>query len=166
VANALTVPHAIAALVLCVAGVAKLRSPTPAARALGVAPGLVRAFAAGEIALGGWALLAGGALPGVLMAILYAAFAATTLVLARRGAACGCFGADDTAASGLESWLSGGLAAVAGAGAIAGAHAGTWIVHRPAGTAAILVLAAMAAVYAVVLAYSELPLLWRSWSPA
>jgi hypothetical protein len=165
-ANALTVPHAIAAVVLCVAGLAKLRSPQPAARAFGIASGAVRVFAVGEITLGIWALVAPSVITGILLTFLYAAFAATTLVLARRGVSCGCFGAEGAASSPLQSLLSGALAALAAAGAAAGARGAGWILERPATTAAVLVLGTAAAVYAIVLAYSELPLLWRSWSPA
>ncbi|MGI8507418.1 MAG: hypothetical protein ACR2MK_11585, partial [Solirubrobacteraceae bacterium] len=56
-ADALTIPHAVAALVLVLAGLAKLRSPGAAARAVGVAPAPIRAFAGFEVALGAWALL-------------------------------------------------------------------------------------------------------------
>jgi hypothetical protein len=52
------------------------------------------------------------------------------------------------------------------ASAVAGAHGGGWIAGRAAPTAMVLVVGLAAAVYAVVLAYSELPGLWRSWSPA
>lgn len=57
IADALTPPFLLAALLLCLAGAVKLRSPAGASRALaalGLTPGrgLVRAFAAGELALG------------------------------------------------------------------------------------------------------------------
>jgi hypothetical protein len=165
-ASALTVPYAIAALVLCVAGVAKLRSPEPAARAVGVPPALVRGFAAGEVCLGLWALVGPGFPAGLIVAIVYAAFAATTLILARRGAACGCFGAEGNDASPLQSALSAVLAVVAAVSAATGVHSAAWLLHHSPATTAVLVLGAGAAVYAVVLAYSALPLLWRSWGPA
>jgi hypothetical protein len=165
-ADALTVPQALAALVLGVAGLAKLGSPGAAARAVGLSRPAIRAFSVGELALAGWALVDGGAGGSAAMAVLYAGFAALTLRLARAGAACGCFGAEQAPASPLQSVLSGALAAVCGAGALAGAHPATWILQRPAPTAVVLVLGVAAAVYATVLAYSELPQLWLSWSAA
>jgi hypothetical protein len=164
-ADALTVPSAVAALVLCIAGVAKLRSPEAAARAVGVGPAAIRAYALGELVLGLWALVAAGPVASGLMAAAYAAFAGLTVMLARRGAACGCFGSDRVPASPIQSLVSGALALVAAAGAAAGAHGAAWILQQPPATAAVLVLGGAGAVYGVVLAYSELPLVWRSWSP-
>jgi len=40
-----------------------------------------------------------------------------------------------------------------------------WILERPPGSVAVLILGTAAAVYGTVLAYSELPRAWRSWSP-
>lgn len=165
-ADALTVPHAVAALVLCVAGLAKLRSPGAAARAVSVGAVGIRAFATGELALGVWGLVAVAPAGSLLMAALYAGFAALTLVLSRRGAGCGCFGAERAPASAIQSLLSAALAAICVACAIAAPHALMWILDRPAGIATVLVLGTAGAVYGTVLAYSELPLLWRSWSPA
>ena len=164
-AIALTVPHAVAALILCVAAVAKLRSPGGAARAIGRAPGAVRAFAAAELALGVWALASTTLVAGLLMAGLYAAFAVLTLRLARAGESCGCFGAPSDPASPLQSGLSAVLAGVAAVAAVAGTRSGDWILGQPPGVAMLLVLGTAGAVYGVVLAYSELPLLWKSWSP-
>jgi hypothetical protein len=166
VADALTIPHAVAALVLIVAGVTKLGSPRAAARAVGMRPAAIRLFATFEIALGGWALLAGGPASAGLMAAVYAGFAALTLVLARAGAACGCFGEERAPASPVQSLLSGTLGLVCVAATHAGTHPLAWVLGRPVGTAAVLVLGTAGAVYGTVLAYSELPLVWRSWSPA
>jgi hypothetical protein len=165
-ANALTVPHAVAALVLCVAGLAKLRAPAPAARAVGVAAPLIRAFATFELGLGLWALTTANLASSVLMAALYAGFTALSVALWRRGAACGCFGSDRAPASPIPSLLSAALALVAAVCAAAGPHAVRWILARPPGSVTVLVLGISGAVYGTVLAYSELPLLWRSWSPA
>jgi len=165
-ANALTVPHAVAAIVLGVAGLAKLRSPRAAARAVGLAPSAIRAFAAGELALGVWALLAPVAVSSALMAMLYAGFAGLTLALSRAGAACGCFGDEGAPASPIQSLVSAALALLCAVCALAGPRALGWILGRPAGTVTVLLLGTAGAVYGTVLAYSELPLLWRSWSPA
>jgi hypothetical protein len=165
-AGALTVPLAMAALVLAVAGLAKLGSPGAAARAVGLSRSAIRALAVGELGLAGWAVVDGGAASSAAMAALYAGFAVLTLRLARAGAACGCFGAEQAPASPIQSALSAALAATCAVGAVAGAHPAGWILERPAPTAAVLVMGLAGAVYATVLAYSELPQLWRSWSPA
>lgn len=164
-ADALTVPHAVAALVLAIAGLAKLYSPAAAARAAGLGRSAIRCYALGEVALGLWALVAASAVASGLLAAAYAAFAGLTVVLARRGAACGCFGSESGPASPIQAVLSGALALVAGLCAAAGTHGAAWIVQQPATTAAVLVIGVAGAVYGVVLAYSELPPLWRSWSP-
>ncbi len=165
-ANALTVPHAVAALVLCMAGLAKLRSPTGAARAVGLTPGPVRVFAVAELALGAWALADANLLASILMVGLYAGFAGVTLRLARHGKACGCFGAQRSPASPLQSLLSVALAGASALAAAGGTHAAGWIFEQPSGLVAVVVLGTAGAVYGVVLAYTELPLLWGSWRPA
>ncbi|MGI9183458.1 MAG: MauE/DoxX family redox-associated membrane protein [Solirubrobacteraceae bacterium] len=165
-ASALTVPHAVAALVLCVAGLAKLRSPTGAARAVGLRPGPVRLFAVAELALGAWALADATVMTSLLMTGLYAGFAGLTLRLGRHGKACGCFGAQLSPASSLQSLLSLALAGASALAAAGGTHAAGWIFGRPPGFVTLVGLGTAGAVYGIVLAYSELPLLWRSWSPA
>jgi hypothetical protein len=165
-ADALSIPHAVAALVLCVAGLAKLRSPGAAARAVGLGPASIRAFAAFEVALGAWALLAAAPEGSALMAAVYAGFAVLTLVLSRAGAPCGCFGEERAPASPIQSLVSAALALVCAVCAAGAPHALGWILSRPAGTVTVLVLGTAGAVYGTVLAYSELPLMWRSWSPA
>ena len=165
-ADALTVPHAVAAIVLGFAGLAKLRSPRVAARAVGLAPLAIRAFATLELALGAWALVAPAAVSSALMAMLYAGFAGLTLALSRAGAACGCFGEEGAPASPIQSLVSAALALLCAACALAEPHALGWILRRSAGTATVLGLGTAGAVYGIVVAYSELPLLWRSWSPA
>jgi hypothetical protein len=100
-----------------------------------------------------------------LLAVTYGGFGVLTLLLARRDAACGCFGSERALASPIQSLLSVAMAVVVAASAAASPHALSWILGRPTGTASVLLLGTAAAVYATVLAYSELPLLWRSWSP-
>jgi hypothetical protein len=157
-ADALTVPHAVAALVLCAAGVAKLRSPRTAATALGVPVGLIRAFSIYELALGagavGWTVLS------PLLALTYAGLAALTLLLARRAQSCGCFGEGDAPASRAQSLLSLVLALVC----LGPSHGVGWLLDRPPGPAAVLVLGVIAAAYGTVVAYAEIPAAWRAWS--
>jgi hypothetical protein len=158
-------PHAVAALLLAVAGAAKLRSPAAAARAVSVPAPLIRVFATGELALAALALVTASVWSSVLIAVLYAGFAGLTLRLARAGAACGCFGAERSPASPLQSALSAALAVLAALSAAAGVHGAGWILARPAGTLAVLAIGTAGLLYAIVLAYSELPELWRSWRP-
>ncbi len=156
--DAMTVPHVVAAIVLCAAGIAKLRSPLTAARTLSVAPRLVRAFAVYELALGAGALVWTALSP--LLALTFLGLAALTAVLARRDQSCGCFGEGDAPASFAQSLLSVVLALVS----IAGAHGVTWLIARPPAPAAVLILGTGAAVYATVVAYAEIPRAWRAWS--
>jgi hypothetical protein len=165
-ADALTAPTAVAALVLAIAGMAKLRSPVSAARAVAISPVSIRMFALAEVTLAVVALVVAGPVAGWLMAAVYAGFAWLTLVLARRGRACGCFGSERGPASPIQSLLSGALAVVAALGAASAAHGAIWLIHRPTATAMVLVLGTAAAAYGVVLAYSELPVLWSAWRPA
>jgi hypothetical protein len=169
VSGALAGPFLVAALALCVAGLAKLRSPRPAADALSAAgirshPHLVRAFAAFELALGVYAALTTSTAAAVAVAATYTGFAWLTLVLHRRRAACGCFGAEGAPASPAQSAISAVLAAVAVAAAIWHAHDLSWIVSRSPVTAASLLIGIGGAVFALVVAYSELPAAWGAWS--
>jgi hypothetical protein len=157
VADTLTVPHAVAALVLCAAGAAKLRAPQTAATALGVRTGLVRAFSIYELALGAGALAWTGL--SLLLALTYGGLAALTLVLARRAQSCGCFGEGDTPATGLQSLLSLGLALVC----VAPAHSAGWLVDRSVGSAAVLVLGVVTAAYGIIVAYADVAPAWRAW---
>ena len=157
-------PHVVAALVLAVAGVAKLRSPRAAADAIKLPVALVRAFAAGELILAGLAVVTASLWSSVLMAVLYAGFAVLTLRLVREGSSCGCFGAQQYPASAGQSLLSTALAVISALGAVGGPQTASEILSRPAGTVAVLSVGAAAAAYGIVLAYSELPQLWRSWS--
>jgi hypothetical protein len=95
-------PFAAVAVLLGVAGVAKVVRPDPAAAALRAAglPGrhvLVRGLGAGEAVVAGLALGLGDRGSAVLVAAVYAAFAAFVLRLIgrRNGAGCGCFGETD-----------------------------------------------------------------------
>ena len=165
-ADVLTAPLAVAAVVLIVAGVAKLRAPAPAAAALGelglpAAALPIRAFAAGEIALGVWALVAPTSVAAIALACCYAAFAALALLLAGRRASCGCFGEGEFPASRAQALLSSVLAAASAAAAVWPPHGP---LDRPAGQAVVLVIGIAASAYATVLAYTQLPAAWSAWS--
>ncbi len=165
----LTPPLAVAALVLCAAGLAKLRSPAGAVAALRRlgAPAsaiLVRAVALLEVGLGLWCLAWPSVACAAGLAFVYAGFSGLGLLLARRRSPCGCFGESQEPASGAQSLLSAALATVAALAAIQGAHGLPWVVGRPAATAAALMVALAGAVYATVIAYTELPLAWSAWA--
>jgi hypothetical protein len=165
-ADVLTAPVAVAALVLVVAGVAKLRAPAPAAaalRELGLPAGqpLIRVFAVLEVALGSWALASPTGVAAIALAGCYVVFAAVALLLAHRRAACGCFGESEFPASRLQALISALLAAACGAAALWAPHG---IVDRPADQAVVLIIGIVACGYATVLAYTLLPTAWSSWS--
>jgi hypothetical protein len=157
---------AVAALVLVVAGAAKLRAPAPAVgalRELGLptAQPAIRAFAGFEIALGVWALASPGGVAAIALACVYAVFSVLALLLASRRAACGCFGEEDFPASRLQALISAVIAATSAAAAVWPPHG---ILDRPAGQVAVLALGIAASAYATIVAYTLLPAAWSAWS--
>jgi hypothetical protein len=170
VAAALSPLVIVAALVLCVAGFAKLRSPAATAGALrtlgfGVGSASIRAFAVAELGLGLWCIVAPTAIACAIMACVYVTFSALTLVLTRRASSCGCFGDDRVPASIVQSILSLALALVCLAGVRWVPHGVGWMLERSPSLSAVLVVGTAGAVYGTVLAYTELPLVWHAWSP-
>jgi hypothetical protein len=170
VADVLTDPFAVAAIVVAVAGLSKLRAPAVAARALrelGIpaGSGLVRVLAAAEVALAVWCLIKPGGPWAVVLACCYAAFWVISLLLARRRASCGCFGQGEVPASVAQSLISAVLAVVCLAAAVRSPHGVGWVLGRPADEAAVLVLGIAGTAYATVLAYTRLPVVWEAWSP-
>jgi hypothetical protein len=166
----LTTPIAVAAIVLGVAGVAKLRSPGGAARALAAAGlpvprGLVRVVASGELALAALVLLVPGRGTAALLAATYALLALVALMLTRRGAACGCFGEDETPATATHVWLTVVIALVAAAGIASPPHGIAWLLTGSPGVIGPLALGTTGAAYAIVIAYTELPAAWSAWRP-
>jgi hypothetical protein len=119
-------PFLAAAGLLVVAGLPKLADPLPLVPALRSAgmPGnrlLVRGFAAAEVAIGVWAVLAPGRLVAGLVAAAYVVFTAfIARVLTRGGVlgSCGCFGKPDTPATRTHLVLTAAAALVAGAVAV------------------------------------------------
>jgi hypothetical protein len=83
------------------------------------------------------------------------------LLLARRRAACGCFGEDDFPASRAQALLSAVLAVASAAAAVWPPHG---LLDRPAGQAVVLMIGIAASAYATVLAYTQLPAAWSAWS--
>ncbi len=167
--QALTPPLIVAALLLCVAGALKLRSPHGAAaalRALGlpVRAWTVPALAAGELVLGAACAVAPTRATIAVLAGTYAMFVGVAAALAGRGAACGCFGEDETPVSAVHWMASAALGAVALAAAIGGSHGLGWVLGRPGPQAAALVIGIAGALYAAVLVYTTVPQAWTAWS--
>ena len=162
-------PFCVAAVVLCVAAVAKLKAPDQAVAAL-AAIGLpasvllVRLFAIGEFALGACGALAPSRPVAIAMAALYAGFAGFTVVLSRRGASCGCFGVTEVSASPLQAAISVAFSVVCVVVAIDGPHGLSWILGRPPLEALVLGLGMATAVFGTVTAYTEVPAAWGAWS--
>jgi len=156
-------PYLAAAGVLCVSGAAKLRAPGPAARAVGVPAVLVRIAAACELALGVWAALSPGLVNAVAVSCAYGAFAAVAVVLARRHAACGCFGESEAPASIAQAVLSVAIAACSAAAALSPPGGVGWVLARPPAQAVILAVGLGACVYGLVVAYTQLPAAWAAW---
>ena len=164
----LTVPVAVAAIVLGVAALAKLRSPGGAARALAttgvsLSGATVRILASTELAIAAVVLLAPGRVAAGLLAATYALLAVIAATLARRGAACGCFGDDETPASMTHVWLSVAIALVAAVGVAAPPHGIAWLLTGSAAVVGPLALGVVGAAYATVIAYTELPAAWGAW---
>ena len=158
----------VAALVLCAAGAAKLRSPDAAWHAVAVLGvriprWIIRPFAAAELALGLWVAVDPAPVGGLAAAALYVLFAAIGTLLARRHAACGCFGGGDAQASGMQSLLSAVLAAVSLVSATVGSHGAIWLLDQ-GGYGFVVLIGSGACAYAVVLCYTRLPQAWRAWS--
>ena len=90
--------HAVAAVLLVLAGLAKMARPEPAADLAGVLglparPGLARLIGCVEVAAGLAALAAGGPVAAGAVGLFYAAFALVVLRARMVGApSCGCFG--------------------------------------------------------------------------
>jgi hypothetical protein len=160
---ALAPPFIVAALVLCLAGVSKLRAPAAAAAAVHVGPRSVRALAAGEVVLG--AACALHPTPGLAVALAgaYGAFAAVAVILMRRRVPCGCFGENDFPVSRAHVIASELLGTVALAAAVAGPRGLGWVLGQPAAQAAALLIGIAGAVYAIVLVYTVVPRAWGAW---
>lgn len=160
--DALAGPFLAAALLLVVAGGAKLADPLPLVRALRSArlPApvlLVRAAAAAEVGLGLAALLTGSRATAAGVALSYAGFTGFVLLARARGgvlASCGCFGREDTPPTTAHVVVTGALAVGAGAVAVRplGPLADLLPASPGAGLPLLLATAALAATAYLVLA--------------
>ena len=184
---ALAPPLVVASLVLCVAGVLKLRAPAAAAAALHASPSLVRALAVGEVALGAACAVHPTRSLAMALALVYGLFAGVAVVLMRRRVACGCFGDNGfplrrrrqapptiplrrrrqapptipvTAGHSIASATLGTLVLAA---AVAGPRGLGWVLGQPAPQAAALSIGIAGALYATVLVYTVVPRAWGAW---
>jgi methylamine utilization protein MauE len=113
----LAAPFAAGCVLLLASGGAKLRSPSSAAAALAGAslPSstfVVRVWAAGEVAVGAWALSGPGWSGPAAVATTYLFLALFVVRAVRRkgGEPCGCFGADESSPSLLHCGVNGAFA--------------------------------------------------------
>jgi len=164
VSEALTPPFLVSCLVLCIAGVSKLRAPRTAAAALGLRTWTVRLLAAGELALGAVCALHPTRAGALALAAVYSLFAIVAVVLMRRRLACGCFGDDDLPVSRAHVIASELLAAMAAAAAFATPHGLGWLASQGGLQGVTLVVAVAGASYAMVLVYTAVPRAWAAWS--
>jgi hypothetical protein len=164
VTQGLAPPFLVCALVLCVAGLAKLRAPQTAAAALGLPAWIVRAFAAGELALGAVCALHPTRAGAVGLAVVYSLFAIVAVVLMRRRVACGCFGDDDLPVSRAHVIASELLAAMAAAAAFTRPHGLGWLAGEPGLGGVARLVGVAGATYAMVLVYTAVPRAWAAWS--
>jgi hypothetical protein len=168
-ADALTPPLLVAAAVLAIAGLAKLRAPNGAVRALRslgmpASPLLVLAFALGEVVFAAWALIHPSRVVVAALAAAYASFALITGALARRNASCGCFGAASPPASAAQASISAVFGAVALAATVPSVHGIGWLLDRSTWSAIVLIAATAGSAYGAVVAYTEIPSAWSAWS--
>ncbi len=164
----LTAPFLVAAAVLCVAGIAKLRAPEAAGRALAggglpAARGLVRLFAAAELTLGLWSLASPGRVAAGAVCLVFLLFTGLSALLARRASSCGCFGSDESPATIFQPLLSAAFALAAAGACVWPPQGLAWIAGRSPGLCVALLAGVAAAAYATVLAYTELPAAWGAW---
>ena len=168
-ADVLTAPYAVAAIVVAVAGLAKLRAPAVATAALSElglpsAAWIVRLLGAAELALAAWCLIDPAPVRAAALGGCYVAFALASAKLGQRRAACGCFGGHEQPASLGQSAISGALAAVSFAGAAVTPHDAGWVLSQSAEQATVLSAGIAGCAYALVLAYTQLPSAWGAWN--
>ena len=162
---ALTPVALLASSLLVLAGAMKVVDPTMtsgALRALGLphAPGLVRAGAAAEGALGIAALVVGGWVTWALVALSYLAFAAFVVAALRAGTmvgSCGCFGREDTPPHWSHVALNVAIAAGAAAVAVLAPGAALASLRWDGGNGAVVVGLTALALFLVHAAFVDLP---------
>jgi hypothetical protein len=160
---ALAGPLAIAAVVLAVGGVAKLRAPAAASPAftalhLPSQPSFLRLFGAGEVLLGAAAFVWGGAVLAGAVGVLYVGFAVSAAVLSRRGGtSCGCFGAESSETTPMHVVVDVLIAATALVAAMTGAPGLVGVVDDLGFAAVVYVASVALGLWLVVAVLTVLP---------
>jgi hypothetical protein len=147
-----------------VAGLAKLRAPRTAAAAIGTRPGVIRALALVELAVGLACVVHPTRALAAGLALLYGLFAIVAALLRRRRVACGCFGDDDLPVSQAHVVASELLCALGAAAAFASPRGIGWLASQPVATGVVLAVGIAASAYATLLVYVRLPAAWIAWS--
>jgi hypothetical protein len=166
VSEALTGPVTAAALLVWVAAGAKLRRPGGAVEALRVLVGRrtgawhVRALCGLELAIGAGALVAPGRVSLSVLAGLYGTFVGAGAALQGRGpgVGCGCFGESAAPVTAGHVAISAALALTCACGALWPPHGVVWVLERP-----VLAVGIAGCLYALMLAYTRLPVAWGAW---
>jgi hypothetical protein len=161
-----------AAVLLVIAGAAKIASPYMAQASLSTAGlpaplDVVRALALGEAAVGAAALLEPSTITAALAALAYGVFCLFTLRLLRMadaGIDCGCFGGAGSEVGGVHVALNAAALAVCATAAVAPPPDLGWVLHRTPLTAIAVCVGTGAIAYASFLAFTVLPRAWQSYS--
>jgi len=162
---------AATAILLVVAGAAKIASPYMAQASLSTA-GLpapltgVRALALGEVAIGTAAFLEPSTLTALAAALAYGAFCLFTVRLLRMagdGIDCGCFGGAGSEVSAIHVALNAVACAVCVAAAVWSPPGPGWVFGRAPLTAVAICIGVAAAAYASFLAFTVFPRAWQSY---
>ena len=166
-------PFFASAGILVVSGVAKVRSPRPAAAALfaagfPVADWMVRTLAVAEIALGLTAILRPTPAVAFLVAGTYVLFAvaASMFLLHPRVRSCGCLGDRDVPPSVLHVVMNVAAAAFAAAGALTGVDSLPVVVSALGWAAPLLVAGSAAVAYLAAAAVSLFPAAFGAYEGA
>jgi hypothetical protein len=162
---------AASAILLVVAGAAKIASPYMAQASLSTA-GLpvpllgVRAIASGEVAIGTAALLEPSPLTALAAALAYGVFCLFTVRLMRmaaEGIDCGCFGGAGSEVSRIHVVLNAVAFTVCAAAAAWPPPGPDWVFDRSPLTAVAVCIGIAAAAYASFLAFTVFPRAWQSY---
>jgi hypothetical protein len=119
---------------------------------------VARVLCAVELAIAAGALVAPGRVSVSVLAGLYGTFAGGGAALRSRGVGCGCFGGSGGVVTAGHVAISGALALTCAGGAFWPPHGAVWVLERP-----VLAVGVAGCVYAIVLAYVELPAAWGAW---
>lgn len=169
-AMALMPAFTVICALLVLAGVAKVRSPGPAAASLALAGtrvpvAAVRALGVVEIAIGAGAAARPSALTTGAVAFAYGLFAVFIARLRRRGDGvdCGCFGVEGSGATGVHVALNVAACVVAVAAGLAPPPGAASILTRTPVVVIPVVCGTAAAVLAAYAAFTLLPDAWRAY---